>query len=78
MKINKATNITTTIIINNNIANDGLKTARLILNNLSDLDLGKFMNELNEYVDNNKGVCAKCGGKDVIWTYYCNSCQEVI
>jgi len=35
------------IITNNNRANDGLKTVRLILESLSDLDLGKLMNELN-------------------------------
>jgi len=72
----KTTNITTSIIKNNNIANDELKTVRIILNSLSNEDLSKFMNELNDYVEQYKGVCPKCGSQNVIWTCYCNLCQQ--
>ena len=40
--------IMNSLIKNNDKANDGLKTLRLILENLSDLDLGKLVGEIRK------------------------------
>lgn len=45
----KDMNITRAILKSNKKANDGLETVRVILESLSDLDLGKFINELDSY-----------------------------
>ena len=29
-------------------------------------------------VSNNEAVCPKCASKDVVWTVYCNDCNEAM
>jgi len=44
------------------------------------LEAQKIIDEYNNEQENkqyvNDSVCPKCGSEDVIWTCYCNVCQE--